>query len=130
MLQNFNAYQIAKKIHLSCKTLKVSRLLRDQLLRASSSIVLNTAEGSGKRTLPDQRRFYSNALGSLRECQAILDLEEVQDKQLLQSMDDLGAILYTLTLDKNIRKQPRKQTQNSNGNRNSDSNSNRGSTEN
>jgi four helix bundle protein len=97
MLHKFQGFQIAKKIHLSCKALKVSRLLRDQLLRASSSIALNMAEGSGKRTLPDQRRFYSMAFGSLRECEAILELEEVQDKELLKLVDQLGAILYTLT---------------------------------
>jgi four helix bundle protein len=107
MLQHFHAFQIAKKIHLSCKTIKLSDLLRDQLLRASSSIALNTAEGSGKRTPPDQQRYYSSALGSLRECQAIIELEDIKNEELIQWMDDLGAILYTLTLDKNHRKQNR-----------------------
>jgi hypothetical protein len=60
------------------------------------------------------------ALGSLRECQAIIDLEEITNKELLQSMDDLGAILYTLTLDKSLRNPNRKLSQNSN--RNGDSN--------
>lgn len=99
MLRDFKAFQIAKKIHLACKSLKVSRLLRDQLLRASASIALNIAEGSGKRTAQDQRRFYSISLGSLRECQAVLELEEIENKELLQWMDQLGAILFTLTRD-------------------------------
>lgn len=99
MLRDFHAFQIGKKIHLACKSLRVSRLLRDQLLRASSSIALNTAEGSGKRTAPDQRRFYGMALGSLRECEAILELEQIDDPDLLKSIDQLGAILYTLTRD-------------------------------
>jgi four helix bundle protein len=48
--------------------------LRDQLDRASVSIVLNLAEGAGRRTLPDKARFYTIARGSATECAAILDL--------------------------------------------------------
>ena len=87
---------MAKEFHWSCKSLKVSRFLQDQLLRASSSVVLNIAEGSGKRTAPEQRRFYGIALGSLRECQAILDLERIENPKLLNLADQLGAILFTL----------------------------------
>jgi four helix bundle protein len=47
--------------------------LGDQLRRASLSIPLNIAEGSGKITGPDQRRFYAMARGSAMECAAILD---------------------------------------------------------
>jgi four helix bundle protein len=102
MLKKFQAFQIAKKIHLNCKELTISRLLKDQLLRASSSIALNTAEGSGKRTLPDQKKFYGIALGSLRECEAILELEEINNDELLKQIDQLGAILYTLTKDRSL----------------------------
>ena len=47
--------------------------LADQLRRASISIPLNIAEGSGKTTGPDQRRFYAIARGSAMECGAIVD---------------------------------------------------------
>ena len=38
--------------------------LADQLTRASTSIVLNIAEGSGKFSRPDKRRYYLSASGS------------------------------------------------------------------
>lgn len=47
--------------------------LADQIRRASLSIPLNLAEGSGKTTAPDQRRFYAIARGSAMECGAIVD---------------------------------------------------------
>lgn len=48
-------------------------LLADQLKRASLSIPLNIAEGSGKSTPNDSRRFYAIARGSAMECAAALD---------------------------------------------------------
>jgi len=48
--------------------------LRDQLDRASISIVLNIAEGCGRRSPADKARFYSMARGCATECAAILDL--------------------------------------------------------
>src|SRR5438093_13172729 len=48
--------------------------LRDQLDRASISIVLNIAEGCGRRSPADKACFYSMARGSATECAAILDL--------------------------------------------------------
>jgi four helix bundle protein len=98
MLRDFQAYQIAKGLHHSCKGLRVAGYHQDQLLRASSSVVLNLAEGSAKRSPLEQRRFYGIALASLRECEAILDMEEISDPTLLSKLDSLGAILYTLSL--------------------------------
>jgi len=48
--------------------------LRDQLDRASVSIVLNVAEGAGRLSGPDKARFYAMARGSGTECAAIVDL--------------------------------------------------------
>ena len=50
-----------------------SKLL-DQLHRAATSIALNIAEGSGKTSDPDRKRFYSIARGSAMECAAVLDI--------------------------------------------------------
>jgi four helix bundle protein len=52
----------------------LSANLRDQLLRASSSVVLNTAEGFGSASRGVKRRHYEIARGSAIECVAILDL--------------------------------------------------------
>ena len=48
--------------------------LTDQLRRASSSILLNFAEGYGRRTRKDQRHFFDMARGSTNEVAAILDV--------------------------------------------------------
>ncbi len=70
--------------------------LRDQLLRAASSIVLNLAEGSGRFGRKDQKRFYHIAFGSLRECQAVIDLELAGNKELVKQADLVAAHLYKL----------------------------------
>jgi len=97
MLETFRAFQISKSYYWKCKSAKVPTFLRDQLLRASSSICLNLAEGSAKRTSPDQRRFYGIAYGSFKECQAILAIEQINDPELSDLSNQLGAILYTLS---------------------------------
>jgi len=48
--------------------------LADQLGRAATSIVLNIAEGAGKFSKPDKRRYYLTAVGSTTECAAIYDV--------------------------------------------------------
>jgi four helix bundle protein len=102
MLKNFEAYQMAKRFYQGCKSLKVPRFLQDQLQRASASVVLNLAEASGKRTAQDQRRFFGIAFGSLRECRAILDIEQIEDPHLNQLADQLSAILYVLSRKSNL----------------------------
>jgi four helix bundle protein len=49
-------------------------VLRDQLDRASVSIVLNIAEGAGRVSPADKGRFYAMARGSATECAAVIDL--------------------------------------------------------
>jgi four helix bundle protein len=47
--------------------------VRDQLDRASLSILLNTAEGNGKRQNRSRAKFFDDARGSTTECAACLD---------------------------------------------------------
>src|SRR5687768_13677386 len=49
-------------------------VLRDQLERASLSIVLNVAEGAGRRSRRDKGRFYTIARGSAMESLALIDV--------------------------------------------------------
>lgn len=60
----------------------------DQLGRAALSVVLNVAEGAGKTSPGDKRRFYLIARGSATESAAMLDalarvglLDEPRQKQ-------------------------------------------------
>ena len=59
--------------HLSGK----QRHARDQLLRASQSIPLNIAEGNGKVTVGDRRRYFEIARGAALECAAVQDVLNV-----------------------------------------------------
>jgi hypothetical protein len=62
--------------------------LRDQLERASVSVVLLLAEGAGRRSRRDKRRFYSMARGSAMEACAAVDILYLRR---LASIDDCPA---------------------------------------
>ena len=96
MLQNFRTYQLSIQYYKLTQKLVLPRHLKDQMNRASSSVCLNLAEGSGKRTSKDKIKFYSISLGSLRECQAIIDLSNNIDPQIVKLADHIGACLYKL----------------------------------
>jgi four helix bundle protein len=96
MLEDFRTFNLAAELYQQCKSLRVPIFLKDQVLRASASVALNLAEGSGKLSAKDQIRYYSIAFGSLREVQAILALEKVQRPELKALIDQLGALLFKL----------------------------------
>lgn len=66
-------------------------------MKAASSIALNLAEGSERGSDVDQRRFYRMAMGSIRECQAVLDLiSRGRENQATKIADELGAAVFKL----------------------------------
>jgi four helix bundle protein len=85
-------------------TLKgVHRPARDQWLRASQSIPLNIAEGNGKTTEADRRRYFEIARGSTFECAAIQDvlvvgkaLAETESQERKVALDRIAAMLSRL----------------------------------
>ncbi len=78
-LDTFDAYRVSLDACRACAPIaaQLSANLRDQLLRASSSVVLNTAEGFGSSSRGIKRRNYEIARGSAIECVAILDVASV-----------------------------------------------------
>lgn len=78
--KDFEVYQDAKLFRKETMKL-VQRLLdkraydlADQIKRASSSIILNIAEGSAKKSDIDFARFLENAIGSVFEVVAGIDI--------------------------------------------------------
>ena len=61
-MKNFRTYNEALQFYKECQKLKLVYPLKDQLNRASLSICLNLAEGSGRKTPKDQKHFLHNCL--------------------------------------------------------------------
>jgi len=93
-MQNFRTYQLAMEFHKLAKTHKLKGNYKDQFNRALLSIPLNLAEGSGKQTMKDKRKFYFIALGSFREVECMIELFEMNN--LKQKANELGAHLFKL----------------------------------
>jgi len=104
--QNWPVYKAAVRFGKSAQELSVSlsktgnRQLVDQLRRASQSIPLNIAEGSGRHTTKDKMNFFRVARGSVFECVAIIDLShdmglvDFETKSQLEiSLSQLGKML-------------------------------------
>ena len=94
MIQGFVTYDLAVSLYERCESIKARHHLRDQLLRASLSVLLNVAEGSGEPTPAERRRFYGIALGSIRETQALLTV--LKESSLISDADRLGGLLWRL----------------------------------
>jgi four helix bundle protein len=81
------ARELAKEIHMlrTNTTLGKDFSLSSQVERAADSVALNIAEGFGKRTPSDARRYYSVAHGSVAEVQSALylarDRNHIDDAQ-------------------------------------------------
>ncbi len=77
--------------------------LRNQYGRASLSIMLNIAEGSGRVTNRDRRNFLINARGSVFECAALVDLlfaelaiAETLYHELKSNYEEMSKMLFAM----------------------------------
>jgi four helix bundle protein len=104
--ENLRVYQLAERLADAVWEIvrKWDRLARDtvgkQLVRAADSIGANIAEGTGRGSHLDNRRFVRIARGSLYETQHWLRrafcrrlLDEEQTKQLKETVDQLAPTL-------------------------------------
>ena len=76
-VERLDVYAVAREFDALAARLLPRRgqaALRDQLARASSSIMLNIAEGAGRFAGADKAHFYLIARGSTMECAAVLDV--------------------------------------------------------
>ncbi len=105
--QKLEVYKKAQVFHLDCKSfivkVKPDSYVKYQLGRASFSIALNIAEGSGKFSKADRKNYFTTARGSVFECVAVLDI--LCDQGILQKeefaafsvkADELSRILYAM----------------------------------
>ena len=77
--EKLEVYQVIKSQNLKVltfisKSTSIDIFLKDQWKRASLSILLNLAEGTGRMSVQDKKHFYTLARGSVFECVAILDI--------------------------------------------------------
>ena len=95
-MKNFRTFNYAVEFYKEIRALKLPRHEHEQCQRAALSIALNLAEGRGKATTKDQVKFFSIAFGSVRECQAILILNDLQNSGYWTSLDKVAGSLYKL----------------------------------
>lgn len=95
-MTTFKTLDLAIEFYDQITELELSGHLRDQLLRAGSSISLNLSEGNARGSAKDKRHFFQMAYASLRECQTIFKLLKIEDGRAIDSADKLGASLYKL----------------------------------
>ena len=94
MKSNFRCLEMAIELYREAKKEKLKYSMKDQLLRASSSVALNLSEGNDRYGIKDKRKFFNIALTSLRETQTICKLEDLD--QLGKKADQLAGMIYVL----------------------------------
>ena len=92
-----------RKIYEFLEFSKLDRTTNDQPRRASFSIMLNIAEGSGRFSRADKKNFYIIARGSTFECAAIFDylkdisvIDASQFSEFYCFLDELSRMLFSM----------------------------------
>ncbi|MDH5380374.1 MAG: four helix bundle protein [Cyclobacteriaceae bacterium] len=105
---DFQVFQKSQKynleIHEFLKNTKLDKAFKDQLRRASFSIMLNIAEGNSRRTTNDRRNFFVIARSSAIECAAIVEFLELSEQidqpvsiPILEKLSELCRMLFPFT---------------------------------
>lgn len=105
--EKLNIYKKTKlfnsEIRKFIKNSKLDPSSKDQLQRASLSIVLNIAEGTGRFSKADRRNFYVISRSSIFECVALLDIlkdEGYLDNEGFEKFyilaEEISKILFTM----------------------------------
>ena len=106
--ENLDVYKMAYAVNQKTyRLLKGNKTIpgyaKDQLGRASLSIMLNIAEGSAKFSNKDRRNFYVTARGSTFECASLAaflkDENEISTdifEEVSKTYDSLSRMLFTM----------------------------------
>ncbi len=76
---------------------QIDSYLRDQLRRASISMVINIAEGSGKFSKADKKNFYTIARGSVYECTSLFEIIIEENQINKEKFQDFYQKLETIS---------------------------------
>ena len=104
------AFHVNQKVyHFLRENKNIAAYAKNQLGRASLSIMLNIAEGSAKFTSRDRKNFFVTARGSVFECSSLINFlysvgELASDfrKDIYNAFDEISKILFTMI--KNLEK--------------------------
>jgi len=96
--------QFAKEISkLISDSIDLEYYIKNQIGRASFSIMLNIAEGTGRVSKKDRRHFYVISRGSVFECVAVLDflkdektITAAQYSNFYKQAEELSKMLFSM----------------------------------
>ena len=98
------AFAINQKVYRFLKgNTTIVRYMRDQLGRASLSVQLNIAEGSGRFAKKDRRNFFVMSRSSALECASIIEFLAAEQEidiafytELRNGYEEISKMLYTM----------------------------------